>query len=241
MNDIGQRVLNEINLLFEDKPHFFENLLPNSHELLTWTDVERCLNQPELFNFELIDPKTTYKIDIPMHDKTWIWDRKVQDKAFMFDKFNQGYGLVITNYGSYSEKTNHLLTIFEKMFDVYGAIHVYCGLTKSSSFPIHDDYPSNFIIQVEGETKWKIFNNRISSVHRTGIMNGRLNEKDLDLAIDVTLKPGDALYIPSRMYHKAYPDTKRLSMSIPLWSKYPTDSITKSIDRNYYRIDHGNI
>lgn len=241
MNDIGQRVLNEINLLFDDKPHFFKNLLPNSHELLKWADVEKCLNHPEFYNFELIDPKTSYKIDIPMHDKTWVWDRKVQDKAFMFDKFNQGYGLVITNYGSYSEKTNHLLTIFEKMFNVYAAIHVYCGLTESSSFPIHDDYPSNFIIQVEGETKWKIFNNRISSVYRTGIMNGRLNEEDLDLAIDVTLKPGDALYIPSRMYHKAYPDTKRLSMSIPLWSKYPTDSITKSIDRNYYRIDHGNI
>jgi ribosomal protein L16 Arg81 hydroxylase len=241
MNYLGQRILNETNLLTNDNPHFFKNLLPNSNDLLTWSDVENCLNRPELYTFELIDPETNSKIEIPEHSKAWIWDRKVQDKEFMFSKVNQGYGLVITNYGFYSEKTNHLLSIFEKMFSVNAAIHVYCGLGSSTSFPIHDDYPCNFIIQVEGETHWKVFNNRISYMHRTGIMNNLIQEDELDLAIDVVLTPGDGLYIPSRCFHVANPTTKRLSMSIPCWNRFPTELPTNSIDRNIYRINHEHI
>ena len=237
MNDIGHRILNEINLLTDDKPHFFKQLLKNPSELLTWDDVEKCMNTPALYNFEMIDQYNN-KIDIPQAKKAWTWDRLVQDKAFMFDQLHKGAGLVIMNYGYYSEKTNHLLRIFETMFQVNAAIHVYGGLQGSKSFGIHDDYPCNFIIQVEGTTKWKVYNNRISYLYKTGMMNGKLKDEDLELAIEVELQPGDALYIPSRMYHKAMPDGKRLSMSIPCWNRFATDPLDNQADRNYYRINH---
>ena len=70
------------------------------------------------------------------------------------------------------------------------------------------------------------------------MMNGKLKDEDLELAIEVELQPGDALYIPSRMYHKAMPDGKRLSMSIPCWNRFATDPLDNQADRNYYRINH---
>ena len=39
MNTIGQRILNETNLLVDDKPHFFKQLLANPGELFSWQDV----------------------------------------------------------------------------------------------------------------------------------------------------------------------------------------------------------
>jgi hypothetical protein len=237
MNDIEQRILQETNLFIDDQPHHFKQLIKNPEDYLTWDDVETCLNNPFLYQFELIDPSTNSKIQIPESRKAWIWDRTVQDKRFLFEKVNAGYGLVIMNYGFYSKKTMELLQTFENMFDINAAIHVYSGLAGEGTFGIHDDYPANFIIQTEGTTKWKIFKNRLCYMHRTGTMNGRLTDDDLDVAIDVTLEPGDALYIPSRMYHKAYPEGKRLSMSIPCWAKFPTDPEDNSVDRNFYRIE----
>lgn len=240
MHSIGQRLVNETNLLYEDKPHYFKQLIPNVSEILSWSDVEHCMNFPELYNFEMIGADNI-KIEIPMNKKAWVFSKPVQDKAFMFDKLNQGNGFVIMDYAFYSQKTSQLMQIFENIYMVNAAIHVYGGLAGSKSFWIHEDYPSNFIIQAEGETHWKIFNNRISSMYRTGTMNHQLKEEDLDLAIDVVLQPGDALYIPSRAYHIAMPMGKRLSMSIPCWTRLPTDDPKESSDRNWYNINHGQV
>jgi len=241
MDFIGQKILNDTDLLKNDQPHFFKNFITNTQEIVTWDNIEDCVNRPEIFNFELIDKDTNMKIDIPYHNKTWIWDRTVQDKLFIFDKLNRGHGLVIMNYASYSQTTNKLVSIFERLFDINAAVHVYCGLEGSSSFPIHDDYPVNFIIQIEGTTRWKVFKNRISSLYKIGSLNDmrrdkKIDEADLDVAIDVELSPGDALYIPSRCYHVAYPKEKRISISIPCWTKYPNDPPQKSSDRNWYKI-----
>lgn len=236
MNGIGQRLLNEIDLLKNDKAHCFKQLLENPGDLLTWKDVEWCMNNPYLYNFEMID-RYNNKIDIPEHRKAWIWNRTIQDKRFLFEKFSEGNGLIIMNYGFHSEKTMYLLDIFEKLFDIHAAIHVYCGLENSKSFPIHDDYPANFIIQVEGTTKWKIFKNRISYLYKTGTMNNKLDEKDLEIDVEIELTPGDALYIPARAFHCAEPMGKRLSLSIPCWNRFTNDPENYYIDRNLYRIN----
>lgn len=241
MDFIGQKILNETDLLRNDIPHYFQNFIQDPATLVSWSDIESCMNRPEIYNFELIDKDTNMKIDIPQSNKTWIWDRLVQDKNFLFDKLNRGHGLVIMNYASYSQTTNRLMDIFEKLFDVNAALHVYCGLSGSVSFPIHDDYPVNFIVQVEGTTRWKVFKNRCSSLYKIGTLNDlrsdkKIDEESLEVAIDVCLSPGDALYIPSRCFHVAYPTEKRISLSIPCWVKYPSDPATKSSDRNWYSI-----
>lgn len=240
MNGIGQRLLNETNLFTEDKPHYFKNFIKNYEELVTWDDIEFCMNTTALFDFELIDQYNT-KVDVPTFTRPWMFGRKAQEKSFLFEKLHKGHSIVINNYGYYSKETNELLKIFESIYDVNAAVHIYAGLEGGKSFPIHDDYPANFIIQAEGSTRWKVFNNRISYLYRTGTMNNRLNEDELDLAFDVVLEPGDGLYIPSRMFHCAYPTERRISMSIPCWNKLASDAPGHYNDRNYYRINHGKI
>jgi hypothetical protein len=237
LTTIGQTIVNGVNLEYDDKPAFFPGLIENPEQYLTWKDVEECANRPELWDFEIID-QNNLKLEVPRSLKTWEYTRLIQDKKFIIDSINAGNSAVITNYGYKNEKTNQLLTVFERLFNVYSAIHVYCGLQGGKSFSIHDDYPVNFIIQVEGETRWKVFKNRISYLYGTGRMNGRLNEDMLDVAIDVVLKPGDALYIPARTFHVAYPTSRRLSMSIPCWNKISTESPTLAIDRTYYPINY---
>ena len=234
ITDISQRIIKETDLLTHDIPHHWEKLISDVSVYCTWKDIEWTMNNTAQYQFEIINPNGI-KVDVPSYNKQWN-KYNVQDKKFLFDKLHQGYGLINLDYGFYSKNTMELLKIFESMYSVHCAIHVYYGLQNAKSFNIHEDIPSNFIIQVEGETRWKIFNNRITSMHPTGLLLNNLKEKDLELQLDVILKPGDALYIPSRMYHCAYPEGKRLSMSIPCWQKMPTENYNFSIDRNYYSI-----
>lgn len=235
-HDLAEKIFTKVDLENDDKPCYFKNFISNPEQLVTWNDVEDCMNNTNFYEFELIDEHCN-KIVIPEHQKAWNYYKPVQDKQFIFDKVNNGAGLVITNYGFHNDYTNELLSRFEEMFDVHAAIHVYAGLKSHSSFSVHDDYPSNFIIQVEGTTHWKVFENRISSLFSTGRMNGRVNNNALRAAIDVTLEPGDALYIPSRAYHIAEPTNTRLSISIPCWQRLKTDAPTNAVDRNKYRIN----
>ena len=55
MNNIGQRLLNEIDLKFNDRAHHFPKLLDNPSDHLTWEDVEFCINTTSLFEVEIIN------------------------------------------------------------------------------------------------------------------------------------------------------------------------------------------
>lgn len=237
-DNLGQVIVNETNLLFEDKPHFFKGLMNKEIEhIASWKSIEECINNPQFYNFEIVG-NDSMKKDIPCSQKSWVTDKLVQDKRYVANCVKDGDTLIITNYGFNNSTVNHLLGTIENIFDINAAAHLYCGKTKGSqSFNIHEDYPANFICQIEGKTIWKVFNNRISYLYKTGTMNNQLTEEMLDTAIDVVLEPGDVLYIPSRAYHVAIPkDEQRISLSIPCWNRFPTDPIDNSVDRNYYTI-----
>jgi Cupin superfamily protein len=237
LETLGQDLLNKVNFDYDDRPGYWPGLIKNPSQYITWKDVEDCINRPELWDFEIIDEYNN-KVNIPSSKKVWQYIGETQDKAFLANAVNSGQTAVITNYGFKNDYTNHLLHTFEQIFNVHAAIHVYCGLSGGKSFSIHDDYPANFIIQADGETHWKVFNNRISYLYGTGRMNGKLTDDMLDVAIDVVLKPGDVLYIPARTFHVAYPDSKRISMSIPCWNKLKTDLPSYATDRIRYKINY---
>lgn len=235
MHNIGQRLLNEANFIYQDRAYHFENLIPNPEQFLTWKDVEYCLNNPAFYEFELIDHNSN-KVDIKRNVTSWIREKLVQDSHQMINQVNHGHTVIIMNYGFHSRKTQELLKVFENIFDVDTAIHVYGGLVGSKSFNIHDDYPCNFIIQVDGSTEWKVYKNRISSLYKTGTDQHTIKEEILDIDLNVILNPGDALYIPARAYHCAFPTSKRLSMSIPCWPRMPGSNQTTN--RNFYKLNY---
>ena len=59
------------------------------------------------------------KIDIPMSEKAWEFGGKlVQDKQFLFNRFNTGNTLIIMNYGFHNKPITELLNNLEQMFDI---------------------------------------------------------------------------------------------------------------------------
>lgn len=233
---IKEKLFLESNLQFEDKPWVFKKIIENPQAYLSWNDVEECVNNPIFYEFDLID-KFGKKVDIPKHKKAWVFNKLVSDKKFIFEKINQGYTLIINNYGYQKQNCNELLQMLENLFYTDATMHVYCGLETSNSFTVHEDIPSNIIFQIEGKTKWTVYENRSSSLVASGYRPSEQETFNFTPALEVVLEPGDILHIPSRAYHVAEPQGKRLSISIPCWPKF-NEPLDYSIDRNYYKINH---
>ena len=216
-----------------DRPLHIKNFLPTPELFANWGIVEDCINRPETFRYSLID-KNNEKISIPEYYSHWN-STNIQSKEFVAHCFNNGAGLSIERFGTYNTFTKKILAVVESQFYVDCDIHLYCGLDQAASFKIHEDTPSNFIIQISGTTKWKVFKERCSSLFPVNTFYPDQTELD-EPDIEVELEPGDGLYIPARSYHCAQPSTSRISLSIPCWPVFMSNS-SRRPDRSFYKIN----
>ena len=121
---LGSVLFNQVNFEYEDKPAYFEQVIPSVDKLASWDSIQSCMNNPEFYDFELID-QYNQKIEIPVEKKAWINNKVVQQKHFLFDKVKNGATLICTNYGFQNEFVYELLHTFERIFDVHAAAHVH--------------------------------------------------------------------------------------------------------------------
>ena len=198
------------NISLNSNPLVLRNYISDVEFLASWKDIEFCINNPWQYGPSIIHKKLTTKVPLKTDYSFWF-GRPIPDKRQVMDYVNQGHTLVLENYSVHSVATHEICKRIETILDVTADMHVHCSLDKSESYPIHCDHSVNFIIQVLGETHWKVFDKQGDPVY-----NKTITEADAgDAIIDTVLKPGDILFIPAKTYHKAIPFEKRISISIP--------------------------
>ena len=218
MSKIKEKFSNLIkqqNLNIFDGPFVVKNFLKNVEDYLNWDTLNEAINT-DIVEWELIDKDTQKFIEIPQNSPFWTGIRQ-QDKQFILDYVNNGSTFLITRCCILNDNLKSLVSDIQKAFPVTCDIHIYGSKgTNSKSFYPHSDRPNNFIIQAIGDTDWIVFKNRISNMLSYEYYEPKREE--LIPALEVTLSPGDLLYIPPRAYHAALPNMPRLSMSIPCTS-----------------------
>lgn len=219
--------------LFDEKPLYEKEVF--SSPIATWQDVNDVIN----FNRGVVDiiDSNGDRVDIPALKYFWS-SRILQSKVEISRQIAQGNCFSISQCFYLNEDVNYLLSIIEDRFDLICDAHIYGGITgEANSFHPHVDIPSNFIIQLDGDTHWTIYKNIASDMYPQEYINSHRNLKCLEEEIEIILTPGDVLYIPPRRYHCARPSGKRLSLSIPAASRKYTNAIP--IDRQIYDITKG--
>lgn len=235
---IWNKFHNKINFHCQDQPFLIKNCLDNPSQYVSWKNIEMCLNTPQNYSIESISCYDGSKIKLQTTRCFWIPYKEIPVKSELFDILNDGHTMIIADYSWHNEKTNELVKELEDMYDIACDIHVYCSTKSSKSFNIHDDLPSNIICQVEGKTRWKVYDNRSSHLYNIASLpqECKMNpDKYFTTVIDEVLEPGDILYIPSRQFHAADPFESRISMSIPCFNtqlrqfdKYDRNQYTKN-------------
>ena len=222
---------------YDDAPHYWESAIDPTG-LVTWKDIEYCLNNPNQFDIKFINKFVNQFIDYPKHERAWDPHAQPEVRQLM-DIFAEGHTCIIEKFEYINHSKKEILKDLEETFNIHASMHVFCGLGDTRSFNIHEDYANNLIIQVEGETHWTVYKNRASNLVEQLDYSANANDlsqgvdpSKLEVAVDVNMKPGDIIYIPARTYHRAQPKAKRLSLSIPMQHLC---SLNK-VDRNYYAL-----
>jgi len=214
MIDIKEKfrdLIKDQNFNIFDGPFVVKNFLKNVEDYLNWNTLNEAIND-DIVEWELIDKNTKQKLLISWNVPFWSGIRQ-QDKQFIIEQVNNEITFIITKCCILNASLKSLVSDIQDAFPVACDIHIYGSKGNSSSFAPHSDGDNNFIIQAVGDTDWIVFKNRINNL--LPFANYYPEKEVLTPELEVTLSPGDLLYIPPRTYHVALPSMPRLSMSIP--------------------------
>jgi len=228
------------NLILHDKPFIVRDFYDDPSKLATWKDVEEVCNNGNYPGY-IMHPQIG---KIIADGGEWNFHPNVKDR---FDCILNGGGACILHYDAHNAHTNELAKFFEDRFNVDARFFLQAQLHPMDGYGLHSDDRNTvaiFIVQIEGTTSWKVYDNRQSSLFD----NEHPRSKDffvkykndeglyskMDLVLEETLYPGDLIYIPHRMYHWAVPSEKRISLSIPCSAR--EEGNKPHVNRGWYRL-----
>lgn len=181
-------------------------------QIFSWEELERLLNLRPFVSasrFKVIN-KENYK----WKNQSWLSDINTYP-PHLLDQEIKKHHCYFSDASRVNPKINKICDELESIFKNSAAdAHIYFTVadTHDGGFGIHWDSSHNLIVQVEGSTRfllWDVYADS-STVSRSA------DSLPVDPVIDVTLVAGDAVFVPVRSYHQAISQTKRLSVSFPV-------------------------
>lgn len=129
--------------------------------------------------------------------------------------WNSGDSIILTKASMLTPNISAIAGCIEASIpDTAADAHFYCSPREGSlSFPVHADEDDNFLIHAIGTVRWQVY----------------ARGSQTECIIDKVLGPGDMLYIPKGIYHKAEAKSARISISVPM-AKHPG---VVPLNRNY--------
>jgi len=220
-------------------------------DITSWDDISKYVaNDRAVAGLQVIKPDGSKlcmeKDNLRRVDKP-AWTGEVwYEKKYVSDIWKRGGSMILTKASMFSPNISAIAHCLEERYKNTAAdAHFYCSPKKNAvSFECHADADDNFLVHAIGSVHWKVYNVHARSEKMENgkkrftsrmVMTPEEEAKHVPI-IDTVLTVGDLLYIPAGMFHKAVPDSARVSISVPL-SEF---SNNKPIDRDYYDFTKNN-
>ena len=216
-------------LFLSEGVKFKKNYKP---DLLSWNEMANIINNRPLMNekrVKLLGNSRRYE---------WLCTKWTKDPncfpPSLIRKLLDNIMMYFVDMSRATEKINDFAKHIEDDYGKQTDAHIYVcrNLEIKHHFGIHYDFNHNLIVQCEGITNFKVWD-EVKDVDRNlkGIgINTRL-EMDIEPVIDVDMESGDAIWIPKHFPHLATSLTPRLSVSFPL-SEYSDTNLIRE-DRTW--------
>jgi lysine-specific demethylase/histidyl-hydroxylase NO66 len=129
--------------------------------------------------------------------------RRVLDPRTVLAHFDQGYSLLIKDAALFSARLQKCVNRVQRRLGFYVQTNVYFTPPKAQGFDVHHDTHDTLIMQIEGTKTWRIYDPVVKLPVETQPFSKEVHGKHLTLNRQVTLAPGDTLYVPHGFPHEA--------------------------------------
>ncbi len=173
--------------------------------LFDWVDLNRIINTANIWNantFKLVldneqVPANTYMAQGFLDVKT------------VSDYIAKGASVVLSGMETYCEGSAALAASLQAAIGGYSQCNLYCSFKQHPGFLPHFDLMDVFVFQIDGEKDWTIYETQFENpmlkpgCHQMSFTREQHAENKGAIEKQVTMKPGDVLYIPKGKYHAA--------------------------------------
>ncbi len=183
--------------LNSEEPFFTKSII--DPKIFSWDELERLLN---------LRPFVNYKRFHILNDKNYTWHNPgwSSDNSYppsLIDQEIKKHVCYISDCSKVNYQINQLCKSIEQATGSEVDTHIYFSFFYNDieiEKYIHRDKSNNLIIQIDGETNFKVWG----------------KDRNSSKILDVIMQPGDVLYIPQGYWHGALSLSRRLSLSIPI-------------------------
>jgi ribosomal protein L16 Arg81 hydroxylase len=129
------------------------------------------------------------------------------DAARITALLRQGASLVANNVDTLNPGMRSLTKVLETAIGAKAQANIYCSWHQRQAFDSHFDTHDVYAIHVEGEKGWKVYETRADRpiAHPRYRQFGQAHHDQAKgkVLMEVTMRPGDFLYLPRGQYHDA--------------------------------------
>jgi len=182
--------------------------------LFTWKNLETLINIRPLMSLERVvipDVQQSFR---------WKYDKWMKNPqtypAKLLRELIEDNVCYFQDMSRYTEELNSFASSLEDEYNESVDAHIYvCRNIKiKHPFGIHYDLADNVIVQCEGTTNFKVWDEVDSNIN-----SSNMNISDNPI-LDVDMNLGDAIWIPKYYPHLATSATPRMSVSFPISGDY---------------------
>lgn len=173
--------------------------------LFTWDDANRILNTAKGWS------ASTFKmiLDNESIPPAEFMPQGTPDLKKVSSYTEQGASIVLSGMETQSEGVAALAASLQSVIGGYAQCNLYCSFKQHPGFLPHFDLMDVFVIQIEGEKDWDIYETQFDNpilkpgYHQMSFSREQHAENKGGVEKHLTLTPGDVLYIPKGKYHAA--------------------------------------
>lgn len=191
-------------------------------------DIDRIVTGTDLKSGDLLlaDASADHGID----PSGYLDDQGYVDRGAVAIHYRRGATIILNQAQRIVPALGRLCQGIEHVFSCHTQTNLYLTPAHAQGFPVHFDNHDVFVIQIEGEKRWRLYDVPLDTPYRGEHFVSRVHEKG-ELRHEFLMKAGDVAYVPRGMMHDALTegDHPSLHITVGLISRTWADLVLEAV------------